>query len=295
MQVSDYPALYQAADAASLRGQREYVWFARLGVGLVVSAAAVGIAASSTTGLATRWLSALVGFLVGAAALMRWVGRSREPNKRWFDGRAVAESVKTITWRYMMRAAPFQCTEEEAVVVLVDELHAVLLQCGQLATTLAPIPEGASRTITAEISRIRALSLEERRSHYATERIRDQAGWYARRSEDHSRAASRWFVAGLSAELLALLFAVLRAASGEGPNVVGLLAAIAAAATALNQLQSHDELTRSYGLASQELLILEPRLVTVRDERELDEVVRLTESTISREHTLWVAKRTGRY
>ena len=30
------------------------------------------------------------------------------PDRYWYAGRAVAESVKTITWRYVSRAEPFQ-------------------------------------------------------------------------------------------------------------------------------------------------------------------------------------------
>src|SRR5690606_15189811 len=36
----------------------------------------------------------------------------QKPDRIWYNARAVAESVKTLTWRYMMRAEPFQATEE---------------------------------------------------------------------------------------------------------------------------------------------------------------------------------------
>src|SRR5690606_23359729 len=36
------------------------------------------------------------------------------PDRFWYAGRAVAESIKTITWRYVCRAEPFDRDDENA-------------------------------------------------------------------------------------------------------------------------------------------------------------------------------------
>lgn len=74
-------------------------------------------------------------------------------------------------------------------------------------------------------------------------------------------------------------------------NVVGVFAAVAAAATAWSQLGRHDELTKSYGLAARELATIEDLARRAAAETDLQDAVRNGEGAISREHTLWIAKR----
>ena len=73
-------------------------------------------------------------------------------------------------------------------------------------------------------------------------------------------------------------------------NLLGLLAAIATAATAISQLNRHDELSKSYGLAFQELSLIDGLAERVEGEANLKKVVEDAESAISREHTMWIAK-----
>jgi SMODS and SLOG-associating 2TM effector domain 1 len=73
--------------------------------------------------------------------------------------------------------------------------------------------------------------------------------------------------------------------------LVGPLLALAAAFTAWTQLGRNDELSQSYALANQELLSIKALPGTVDTEQELVKVVRDGEGAISREHTMWIAKR----
>jgi hypothetical protein len=74
-------------------------------------------------------------------------------------------------------------------------------------------------------------------------------------------------------------------------SLVGPLLALAAAFTAWAQLGRHDELSNSYALANQELLSIKAVADMVYTEQELAKLVREGEGAISREHTMWIAKR----
>ncbi|MCV5359976.1 DUF4231 domain-containing protein, partial [Escherichia coli] len=53
---------------------------------------------------------------------------SVRPEKLWYGGRAVAESIKTITWRYVCRAEPFQGDDQVARKDFHHTLKAIIEQ-----------------------------------------------------------------------------------------------------------------------------------------------------------------------
>jgi hypothetical protein len=94
--------------------------------------------------------------------------------------------------------------------------------------------------------RLRHSPVDERRVVYMEDRVASQLGWYAGKSAANGRAAGRWFCVGLVLETAALGFAIFQITAEGIPDLVGLLAAVAIAATALTRLDCHDELSKSY-------------------------------------------------
>lgn len=291
MEHSDYPSLYRAAGRASGGGQRTYKRLVGTDLSLAVLAAALG----------TIWVlfPAQYGttFALAAAAILvtiiiaKLVGRQRRDDKDWFDGRAVAESVKTLTWRYVMRVAPFDddatCDDEFA-----RELDAIRKARSDLQLRVDAARLGTAEQITQRMRDIRELPTEQRRGLYVEERLDEQARWYGGKSHDNRVLAEAFFWTSLAAQLVALVFAIGRVASpGAELSLVGPLVAFAAAITAWTQLGRHDELSKSYALANQELLTIKSLADSLKAEEGLVDLVRDGEGAISREHTMWVAKR----
>jgi hypothetical protein len=138
---------------------------------------------------------------------------------------------------------------------------------------------------------IRRYSPEERRGFYLTARVDDQEAWYAGKSQTNARSATIWFWVSLLFEGLALAAAIMEAITGFTVDLVGPLATITTAATAWTQLGRNDELAKSYGLAAHELMVLHSRLELAETEEAFRQGVEETEAAISREHTMWIAKR----
>jgi hypothetical protein len=63
------------------------------------------------------------------------------------------------------------------------------------------------------------------------------------------------------------------------------------AIAAWTRFRRHDELSKSYSLAAQELAFLRAEVEDATHERAFRKAVDATESAISREHTMWMAKR----
>jgi hypothetical protein len=290
MEHSDYPALYQAAEDASMGGQNTYKRLVQADLALVVAGALLGALAFLVPKDYAAYFAAVAAIVLLGSVVAKFVAKQRSDDKEWFDGRAVAESVKSLTWRYMMRLEPFEddttCDQK-----FIEELDAIREARSGLQFRVGTLGEGAEQ-ITPRMREVRQKPVEERRDLYVKERLDDQAGWYGRKSEDNRRLANRLFWAALAAQFIALALAVWRAASpSAGLSLVGPLLALAAAFTAWTQLRRNDELRLSYALANQELLSIKALAAAVDSEQELAKLVRDGEGAISRQHTMWIAKR----
>lgn len=280
MRDIDYPWIYAAADHASGRGRKQHQSLLRLDIALTILAGVAGFAA----GVEHRafWLPVAAVLLVGAV-FARLARASLRPHRSWFDGRAVAESSKTLTWRYMLRVEPFDGAEADTL------LGTNLKQVIDSRSELELVAPTRAVTTTAWMRRVRETSWGERRDIYLTERLDHQINWYSSRAITGRTATRRWFAVGLGAQFVALALLVVQI-SADAPNLVPVLSAISTGATAWSQIGGDEPIARSYALASQELALLRERLAA-SDEASLPAVVRDCEASISREHTMWMAKR----
>lgn len=124
MNVSDYPPLYVAADTASGWGQRWYRRIIAVNLALVLLASSLGYVAGliGDPGRIAAGIAATIALSFGVFA--RPLHRLLRDDKSWFEGRAVAETVKSLTWRYMMRTPPFD-DEARADAAFVEALGEV--------------------------------------------------------------------------------------------------------------------------------------------------------------------------
>ena len=109
MNHTDYPALYQSSDELSLSSQKAFFRTLYWHLLLLVVAAVISVINSPLSGLAIVQAMVLLGALACSVYLF-----SVRPDRYWYAGRAVAESIKTVTWRFMSKAEPFNTSDEEA-------------------------------------------------------------------------------------------------------------------------------------------------------------------------------------
>jgi len=213
----------------------------------------------------------------------------------WFDGRAVAESVKSLTWRYITASEPFLSS--------LDNQHVnwrFLQELNQIKEKRKDIPlylsnqDSNSPQITEEMKNLRALLFDKRRDFYLSCRIKDQLRWYNSKAEENYKWRDRWFIAIVISQLLALISAILHALWPIVPvNSTGFFAALATAFLSWLQVKRHQDLSQSYALAAQELETIESLVDQINSDESLSAFVSQTESAISREHTLWVVRSKG--
>lgn len=299
----DFPALYRAADELSANGQRAHLnangWLLfLLMAGALVAAA--GPAAELFQGESsvcnaptTPFQQLLAGITVALMALSLWLTtalRSSQNAEAWHDGRALAESVKSMTWKYMMRVEPYGplLSIHEADEIFCDDLRKLLTDA---RTHALPSSSAAGDQISDAMRAVRTLGVAERRELYVRARIKDQREWYARRSEDHGAASRRWFAISIGANAAALVFGIASLRWLPANGVVALATTAASCCLGWTQLQRYSALAHSYAGTSQEIGLLAPRASRAVDDDLLARFVADCESTFSREHTMWRARR----
>ncbi len=293
MTTADYPALFSASDKASLGAQAAHLRIIRVQLLLLVLAAVTGRIAGAVENPYYRLLSVVTAVFLAIALVLMWILRTKRYEKVWFDCRAVAESVKTTTWRYMMLAPPYDSGKDDADVdaKFLRDLGEIRGARPGVDAHLAGLASGATQ-ISDSMRKTRVLPLDERKDVYLSGRLLDQKNWYEGKARTNRSSASAWFWTVAALQMVGLILAIFQ--TGPRPwliNPVPLLMTLAAALVAWTQVKRHDELTQSYAMAAQELSALESLAQHVSDLKSFQEFVTQVEETISREHTMWVARR----
>lgn len=290
MKSDDYPALHGAASLASLKGQSKYKRLIKADLAFVVAGGIVAAVASLVDDSLRVALATVTAIVVALGVVAKWVNSTRQDDRNWFNGRAVAETVKSLAWRYMMCHPPFE-EQSRADREFFDALGAVRGLARDLDASELGDPSKRQQ-ISARMRAVRDSTLLERRDTYVSERLSNQIEWYEKKAKQNREKAESWNSASLGFQVVALLAAIALVATPMGGlNLIGVLGSLAAAATAWSQLGRYDELSKSYVLAAQELRIVKDLAENVAIQGDLDDIVRDGEGAISREHTMWVAKR----
>jgi hypothetical protein len=291
----EYPWLYCASDQASMSAQRAHfrLLVAQLGVFLVISIIE-GVVAPLMP-CRERLFAAGSAALLAIGIVLTILVRDLKFDKAWFDCRAVAESVKTVTWRFMMNTPPFlpSMSDAEASSRFVDELKLIRTARPTVPELLGGLCPGA-KEIPDSMLASRHLPLAERKELYRTGRLIDQKNWYDGKAKTCRDSAARWFWAVTGTQVLALILAIAAAYSGPFKvNLVGVLMTLVASFTAWTESKRNEDLANAYSMAAEELRDLEALASGVQDEAGFQKLVQDVEGASSREHTMWVAKRAG--
>ncbi|AXI78146.1 DUF4231 domain-containing protein [Peterkaempfera bronchialis] len=282
------PELFWAADGASLQGQRRTVTMSRFQLILLTAAAVAGSADEP-------WIAALSAVLFFLAMCASGLANLHNPQGLWYEGRAVAESVKTLVWKYAVRADAQ--TPPPTVPGDAESLYRLQLT-GVLAVfrRSRAVPPGAGTDVTEAMRRLRDAPLAVRRDVYLRERVRNQHDWYVARARACDRAARVTGCLSVALPLLGVVLAVPRIQGDFSYDVLGAVAALAASATAWSQLRQYRPLAAAYRLAADELELVRVQLAAMDlsapdAEEQWSRLARDAEDAVSREHTTWQARR----
>lgn len=285
MKEDEFPALYTSADINSARAQKAF-----LGA-LIVSLSCLVVAAIlSTLNIPNPWFAgAQIAVLLASLFLTIYMATGK-PQRIWYGSRALAESVKTVSWRYMMRAEPFNVPDVEARKHFVGTLRKILEDNKSITAQAGDIHGNGQ--ITPKMEEIRQRTIGDRIGFYTVNRIDDQHAWYRKKARFNRRRATWWFVAIIVLNLFAISFSIWRLIDltvERWPTDV--LVTAAGAVMAWLQTKRYQELAASYALTAHEIGLMREILPNDGKEKSFSDFVGDAENAFSREHTQWQARR----
>ena len=279
------PGAHDAANEASKRGQDRYVRFSAARFIALLIAAVVGAIPFQIAGVDASGLVLLLGFLAAAAAELALI--YFQPERDWYSGRAIAESTKTLAWRFSVVGEPFgpDLTDAEAEDLLRTRFEEVLRRGGDR------IDIGAGdAVVTPSMRAMRRESQEVRKQSYLECRTEDQRHWYSTNAKQNERRATMLRYALLCGELVAVVIAAVSFGRDEPADFAGIAAACVASGAAWLGLKQYSQLTSAYRVAATELALQAGALRDVSEDN-WPQAVADAEEAISREHTMWLATR----
>jgi hypothetical protein len=287
VQYASYPALFRSADEASNKKQKIYLRL--IGAEYAILILASLLSDSAFKG-ATFYL--LYAFVFVVAVVFLLVRNLWKLQQDWYRCRALAESVKTLTWRYIMRAAPFAdgASFQDARAEFRNQWYRIFDANRATADKIDP-NWSADDQITDEMNHIRALSLDERKKYYTEYRLNDQRTWYMRKAEENKRSAMNWVIAAVAAYALAFALVLARIRFPDwGFWGIGPIIVFASSAIGWTQVKKFNELAAAYTVTAHEIGLIKPRLDMVHSENDFSNFTNDAELAFSREHTLWIAR-----
>ena len=285
----EFPEAFKVTDEASLAGQRSFIHSTRVQLILLVIASAAG---SLSWTINDDWdgTALLAGVAFSVAALLRLALLRDRPHRAWYDGRAAAESIKTLSWKHAVAGDPFVKGDAAADARLVDLIAELITSFD----TLGPDAKGASAEPTPSMKTLRAASLDERRRAYSGGRIADQQDWYARKAAWNRSRARLWGGIALALQVVGAVGAFLKGFGVIDLDLFGLAGAAVGSAVAWLETKQHHTIARAYKVAAEELADIQGLVDQQLTEEGWGAFVAEAEEAISREHTMWRASSRSR-
>ena len=285
MEEQDFRALYRSADKLSLDSQKHFFRILKIHLVVLVTAAVL-----SAINITDKWvyvfqLLALIAAL--GCSVYLWGVR---PDRYWYAGRAVAESVKTITWRYVSRAEPFQTEDVIAKNDFKQSLRMIFEQNQDVCSKL--IDYANQEQFTVVMQEMRTSSLDNRKGNYCEKRIKDQRDWYAKKAAFNKKKANLFFWGLIIANFFGVVLAILKMTEINPIYLpVDVIITLAASLLSWMQAKRFTELSASYALTAHEIGFIHEQLDRINTEDEFSKFVGDAENAFSREHTQWAARR----
>ncbi|HDR1160290.1 TPA: DUF4231 domain-containing protein [Pasteurella multocida] len=285
MTEQDFPALYRSADKLSLDSQKHFFLVLFIHLSLLVVAAVLSMPIFSEKCVAITQLLILIATL-GCSIYLATV----RPDRYWYAGRALAESVKTITWRYVSRAEPFNTEDKIARSEFKQSLKMIFEQNHDVCSKLTD--HANEEQFTDMMEEMRESSLDSRKENYDKKRIKNQRDWYAKKATFNKKMAKFFFWGLIGANFLGVVLATLKVVDVNPAYLpVDVVLALAASLLSWIQAKRFTELSASYALTAHEIGFINERLARIKTEPEFSKFVGDAENAFSREHTQWAARR----
>ncbi|OXM84578.1 DUF4231 domain-containing protein [Paenibacillus rigui] len=285
-----FPSAFEMADYSSIEAQNKYLQLSKIDLIIMPISAFLG-AFSFLSDNYKIFFSVLAAILIAISIIIKFIIRIRQYEKIWFGCRAVAESIKTISWKYMMSADPFTSSIESSKKELISSLQNILTSNKSIISHML-ITNESNQSIPDTMTNVKLLDLNKRKSLYIENRVSNQLEWYQKKAENNKTLEERWFYCTIFLQVVALTLAIIFANNPTIPlNLTGFFVTLSTTTLAWIKLKQYQELSQAYSVTAAEISLILQKSEFINSDETLSNYVADAENAFSREHTLWIARR----
>lgn len=282
----DYPHLYEITNKRSAKNQSYFLNSVMAEYTLLICTAV-----NTSLPYAQKYIVNLVLFLL--LIILLSIRSLINFEQKWYKYRAVTESIKTTTWKFAMKAEPFNGPEDANDAKQYVEYLKNIIRDSKYAIKTETLKNLGGDNFSVCLKNIREMSYEQRRDLYVEQRIEDQRTWYARKSISNKQLGRVWAVAILICYVLSLAMTIYLAKDPSQATSLPteLVTTIISALIGWVQIKKYNELSASYALTAYEIGLIKEQSYYISGENEFLDFIRDAETAFSREHTQWQARR----
>lgn len=285
MKEEDFPGLFLVANQVAIDYQGNFKLALKTNLATLVVATVLSFIPLSHWMIPLLQLLALLTTLVCSIYLA-----TQKPERLWYSGRALAESIKTLTWRYISKAEPFNNDDKISKSEFIETLNKAIQQnrevCQKYSNHLG------DEQITPKMTEMRSQELKTRQQNYHLYRIKDQNEWYTTKAKFNQGKSKSFFRLLIATNGIAVILAATKIAFPTiTPWPTDIFITVAASLLTWMQAKRFSELATSYALAAHEINIIKTLSLEEMTENEFSIFVGDAENAFSREHTQWVARK----
>lgn len=287
----DFPSIFKMADKCSIDSQKEYL--KKIKLNAFLGTVSIGLALFTDTSKIS--LALLIISLIFCVISM-WSLVSEQKEKTWYKSRALAESVKSLTWKYIIGGEPFihSLDMDKVNKDFIIKIKGLREEHKSIFRDMI-ISDDSLSIITEKMKKIRILSDKQRAEYYLKERIRSQKEWYIKKSKYNGQRSKFWSRTIVLLLVCALVFAVLKAIFPEYKYYpIELCIFLSTCSFTWLQTKKFNELNAAYNLTAHEIADIEIEMIRIIDNNVFEnypEFISDCETAFSREHTQWLARR----
>lgn len=279
-----YPDLFYKADSYSNANQKAFFILLCLQLLLTVLIAASTLLVTVHDGLeyVTRALLLILLCVAAISSFMPFL-------KRWYLARSLAESIKTLSWRYVMSAAPFNINDELATELFVKRIRELLEENKDMAAVFTI--DSSRGVISDSMHVVRGIEDKcEKKEYYLQHRVEDQEQWYLTKAKKFNKTAHCIDALMIVCIVSAILLSYCNCFSLQiGNGLINLLVVTCIALLSWTSTKRYKDLSNSYSWTNIDVILLHEQFKSPTCD--ISDCVADAENAFSREHASWLARK----
>jgi len=273
----NYPIEYKLADEKSNEQQKDYI----TSVKSMIILQLIATFFSQYWGEVDDYYYALCFMNVGSIIFLCFYVFGKNYN-RWISSRAVAEAVKSLSWKFAMKVSPFNGLDSDDEKLLKEKINEVLQEKNGYKECIKDALEPNDKYIPQEMMECRKKNFSDRFLEYNKNRVADQKEWYKNSAEENKKKD------GIFKGILIVLMIIMFAFTVIHNSLFPLATVVSMIFNLLlwMQIKKYSELNKLYAYTTHSLS--KEYKGCVSSSNELAEYVQCMEDEFMKEHSQWL-------